>query len=103
MKNLGPVKGTPGLKVYELPTIYRMNRLQRSFLDRGMAMGIPSKEARETTITLYLDKEKFRKALDMPSEDRIYVLLVDRKGKILWRTDGVYTPDKLDTLRKALK
>jgi hypothetical protein len=68
-----------------------------------MRMGIPNKKAREVTITLYLDKQAFRKALDMPDEERIYVLLVNRKGEVLWRIEGPFKEEKGRDLKHALE
>ena len=95
---LGPARELaarkPNFRYYELPTIYEASALVRFWIDNGMRSGISDKTARETTITLSLDKEEFRPALDMPSEDDIYVFLVDKEGRVAWRTNGVYTEDK---------
>jgi hypothetical protein len=93
----------PGVRYYELPTIRRLNRLARAFIDGGMRGGIPDRLARERTITLYLDKESFRQALDMPDEEHIYVLLVDAQGQVLWRERGVFTPDKQAALESRVQ
>jgi len=87
-----------GVCYYELPTIQRLNVLARTFINEGMRAGIPDPIARERTITLYLDKNSFRKALELPSEDDIYVLLLDRRGQVLWRTEGSFAWDKGDSL-----
>jgi hypothetical protein len=97
------VKEHPSLAYYELPTIYRGNPLFRWGLNTGMRMGIPDKKAREVTITLYLDKQAFRKALDMPDEERIYVLLVNSKGEVLWRVEGPFNEEKGQDLKLALE
>jgi hypothetical protein len=68
-----------------------------------MHMGIPDKKAREVTITLYLNKPASRKALDMPDEERIYVLLVNRKGEVLWRVDEPFSEEKGRDLKLALE
>jgi hypothetical protein len=68
-----------------------------------MRLGIPDKKAREVTITLYLDKQAFRKALDMPDEERIYVLLVNRKGEVLWRVEGPFHEERERDLKHALE
>jgi hypothetical protein len=88
----------PGFIYYELPTIYDMPVLSRTFINEGMRAGIPDQTARERTITLYLNKEVFKTALDIPSEDDIYLFVVDRDGEILWRNTGEYTPEKGDDL-----
>jgi hypothetical protein len=81
-----------GIRVYELPTLNRSYRLMRGFIDGGMARGIPEKATREATITLYIDKSPFKKALAISSEDRIVTLIVARDGRVLWRGDGRFTP-----------
>jgi hypothetical protein len=68
-----------------------------------MRAGIPDQTARERTITLYLDKEGFKSALDIPNENDIYLLLVEQNGNILWRTTGEYTEDKASELFKAVQ
>ncbi|MFC1878821.1 hypothetical protein ACFLZW_02795 [Chloroflexota bacterium] len=93
----------PGLVYYELPTIYEMPAISRTFLNEGMRAGIPDQTARERTITLYLDKQEFRSALDIPTEDDIHLLLVDREGNIVWRTVGEYTEDKASKIIEVIK
>jgi hypothetical protein len=88
----------PGFIYYELPTITGMPAVSRTFINEGMRAGIPDKTARERTITLYLNKEAFKTALDIPSEEEIYLFLVDRDGNILWRVTGAYSPEKANDL-----
>ena len=92
----------PDLLVYELPVIQRMGPLRQRFIDGGMRAGIPDPVARARTITLYLDKPAFRRALDMPDEEDIYVLLVDRQGQVRWRERGAFTPQKGASLKAEL-
>jgi hypothetical protein len=93
----------PGLLYYELPTIQRLNGLARTFVNEGMRAGIPDPVARERTITLYLDKRAFRQALQLPDEESIYVLLLDRQGRVLWRAEGAFTQDKGESLASAIR
>lgn len=81
-----------GVRVYELPTLNRSYRLMRGFIDGGMTRGIPERATREATITLYIDKGPFKKALAIAAEDRIITLVVARDGRVLWRADGRFTP-----------
>lgn len=92
----------PALACYELPTIYQMNPLSQWFLNEGMRAGIPSATTRARTITLYLDKTSFRRALDIRSEDEITLMLVERSGRILWRTTGPFEPGRASDLAKTL-
>lgn len=93
----------PALHYYELPTIWTLPRLRQMMIDMGMRMGIPDRTTRETTITLYLDKAAFRDALDIPHEDTISVLLVDRAGRVLWRTMGTYNEAKGAALEASVE
>jgi hypothetical protein len=93
----------PAVRYYELPTIQRLNALARTFINEGMRAGIPGQVARERTITLYLDKKAFREALQLSGEDDIHVLLLDRQGRVLWRAEGAFTPDKGDSLASAIR
>ena len=93
----------PGFVYYELPTIYEMSALSRTFLNECMRAGIPDETARQRTITLYLDKEAFRSALDIPGENDVHLFLVDPDGNILWRTTGQYTTEKASELIALIK
>jgi hypothetical protein len=92
-----------GLRAYELPVIRSMNRLSQWMIDQGMRGGIPDLATRARTITLYIDKEGFRKQLGLPNENHIYVLLVDRGGQVLWRCQGAYRPDTAQELVETVK
>lgn len=91
------------VRYYELPTIQNYGRLQQFFIDSGMRGGIPDRGVRARTITLYLDVAPFTAALDLPTIDDIYILLVDRDGDVLWRTHGDYTEEKGEELAARLE
>jgi hypothetical protein len=93
----------PGLKYYELPTISRMNPIARWFINTGMRSGISDPKSRKKTITLYLDKGPFREALEIPVEDTIYILLVNKKGEVIWREEGPCNVDKAKKLSDFIK
>lgn len=93
----------PGVRYYELPTIQRLNVVARTFINEGMRAGIPDPVARDRTITLYLDKEPFRQALQLPDEEDIYVLLLDRQGMVLWREEGAFSQEKAASLEEAIR
>jgi len=80
----------PRLHVYELPTLPRSISFMRGFIDGGMRSGIPDPAARAATITLYLDKRAYDRALAIVSEREITVVLVKPSGAIIWRTSGRY-------------
>lgn len=80
----------PELRVYELPTLGRRYLLMRSVIDGGMRGGIPDPAVRAATITLYIDKDPFKRSLGFMREDRIQVVLVDSLGHIRWQRSGPY-------------
>jgi hypothetical protein len=92
-----------GVWYYELPVIERPNALARVFINEGMRAGIPDPVSRARTVTLYLDKRAFRMALEMPDEEHIYVLVVDRAGQVLWRERGRYSEAKVAALEELLQ
>lgn len=92
----------PDLDHYELPTIRSSYRLGRGIIDGGMRAGIPDPATRRRTITLYLDKDAFRRTLNIEQEDDITVLLLDVAGEIIWRSDGDCDETKTSSLRHAV-
>ncbi len=92
----------PDFRYYELPTIDKLNPVARWFINSGMRRGIPDRDARARTITLYLDKSSFRKVLNLPDEKQIYAVLIDRSGHVLWRAAGDFDEAKAASLEMAL-
>lgn len=92
-----------GVGVYELPTLGGGYRWLRSVIDGGMRAGIPDPVARARTITLYLDKAPFKTALAIEDENAIQILLVDRRGRILWRAEGEYDASSARELEARLQ
>lgn len=93
----------PEVVYYELPAIYELPALSRTFINEGMRAGIPDQKARERTVTLYLDLEQFMRATGIPGREQVHVLLVDRAGRISWRTSGEYDPAKGEALLGAIR
>jgi hypothetical protein len=93
----------PELRYYELPTISRMNPLMRWFINSGMRSGIKDPKSRRKTITLYLDKKPFCETLGIMGEENIFILLLDKKGTILWRGEGPCDVEKAKNLSDFIK
>jgi hypothetical protein len=87
---------------YELPTIRKMNFIFRGFIDGGMRGGIKSIDTRGRTITLYIDKTPFKETLEIATEDTIHVFLVNKQGKIFWRSEGEIDQEKAQSLRSSV-
>jgi hypothetical protein len=93
----------PGVQFYETPVIRKMNVISQAFINEGMRAGIPNQTTREKTITLYIDKKALRRALEIPNEETIWVLVLDRQGNVLWRTDGAYSQEKGEALLNTIQ
>jgi hypothetical protein len=91
------------LRVYELPTLSSSYTLMRGFIDGGMRGGIPDSAVRAATITLYISKGPFKRALVIPNDDQIQVLLVERSGRVHWRAAGVFDEATAAGLQRAVE
>jgi hypothetical protein len=85
-------KKYPELHTYELPTISTGYKLMKWIIDNGMRSGIKDTKTRDHTITLFTNTKKFREDLNLPTDETIYVMLVDSKGMVRWQTSGSMTP-----------
>lgn len=90
------------LAYYQLPTLWAYSDEQRHIIDIGMRQAIPNPRLHDRVIPLYVQKDQLREVLELPNESTIYILLIDREGEILWRADGVITPEKLESLTRLL-
>lgn len=91
-----------GLRFYEIPLIYELNALYRTWINNGMRAGIPSKASRERTITVYTERPKVMEMMNWKA-DTIYAYLIDQKGRILWRENGVATEETAKALEKKIR
>ena len=69
--------------------------------NNGMRIGIKEDDARNRTITIFTNRDKFFEILDIQG-DRIYLLLINEKGKIIWRCEGEMTKEKFNFMKKIL-
>ncbi len=90
------------LTYYELPVIEDRSSLSKWFINEGMRAGIPNPITRERTITLYLHKDEFRKALNLQDEDHIHILLMDKKNEIIHRERAALTPESAERLEAKI-
>ena len=95
------LKENPNLSFYEIPLIYEISAFKRMWVNNGMRFGIPDKIARKRTITVYTNREEFFKITKM-KEDKIYALLVNSDGKILWTKEGEVDDSKVKNLKQTI-
>ena len=89
--------------VWEVPALSRLYLPARGFIDGGMRSGIVDPEARSHTLTAYTDLKALARALDLPSLETIYLLLVDPDGTIVWRGEGPADAEQTAALENALE
>jgi hypothetical protein len=93
----------PEIHMYELPTISTGYVLMKWIIDNGMRSGIKDTKTRDHTITLFTDTKKFRQDLDLPTDETIYVMLVDSSGVVRWKTNGSMTAEGATDLGAAIE
>ena len=93
----------PDIQYYEFPTLPRRGPIYRTFLNEGMRAGIPNPATRARTVTLYLDKSNFQKALDIQNDQDMWIYLFNKSGDVVWRIAGRFTAKKGQALRDALQ
>ena len=86
--------------IIEVPTIGPFNKLGQMYLDGTMRAAIRDDFVRDRTITVYLNKEELRNALDIPNEDTIYWFMVKKgSSSILLRGEGVISESEIEDLK----
>ena len=90
------------VKYYEFPVMARMGSWKRWMIYNGMKMGIRDTKQRSRTVSFHIDKDPFKAALNIIDEDSIHLVIVKQDGSIKGAIEGVYSSDKLQSLRKIL-
>ena len=86
--------------IIEVPTIRKTNKLNEIYLDGVMRAGIRDDRIRNRTITAYLNKEEFKKDLNIPNEDTIYWFLIEKgSNNILIQGEGIITERELEIIQ----
>ena len=96
------IKENSAINFYEVPLIYELGAFSRAWVNNGMRLGVTDKVARKRTITVYTDRKKFFEVMKM-KEEKIYVLLINDKGKILLREEGDFTDKKAKNISRLIK
>jgi hypothetical protein len=96
-------KEFPELKFYEVPTFGILYKFIKNKIEKSMLTKVTEIDSQERMITLFLNKKKFRKDLDIPHEKTIFLFLIDKKGNILWSTNNGITNDKTNQLTTKVR
>ena len=87
---------------YRMPVSSRENFIFRWWDDSSMRSDETDPETWPWIVPLYVDKGSFRRDLQIGNEHQIAVLLVNKQGRVLWRSEGTLTPEKRASLTAAV-
>jgi hypothetical protein len=90
------------LDFYLLPISAPKNPVYRWWDNAAMRSDFADSSLWPRIVPLYLNETRFRSRLQIPSTSEFVVLLTDRNGNVLWRTDGKPDSQKLQALRTQL-
>ncbi len=100
---------TRGLKLLEsslpwleLPVIDDPGAVARWFIAGGMRRGIKDHALWQHVVTLYTRKADLNRALEITSEATVYVLVLDREGRVVERVSGDYSPAAAEQVLRAV-
>jgi hypothetical protein len=87
---------------YRMPVSNRENFVFRWWGNSSMRSDETDPETWHWIVPLYVNKDDFRRSLQIPNEHSIVALLTDKQGRVLWRASGGLTSDKRSSLEAAL-
>jgi hypothetical protein len=88
-------------RYYQLPVAEKENFIFRWWETSSMRSDQTDPEALHWIVPVWVDRRKFFDDLAIPNDKQVVVLLVDRQGKVLWRSSGPMTADKRTALTNA--
>ena len=84
---------------YQMPVSGSENFIFRWWDNSSMRSDDTDPETWPWIVPVYVDKNRFRHSLQIPTDRQISVLLVDKQGRVLWRSQGPMTPENRDSLK----
>lgn len=95
--------GTPKTRTWVLPISPWEDNIYKWWLNSSMRGSLPRGQSPHYTVPLYVNKSQLLKPLMISSEKQIVILLTDRKGVVLWRSQGPASDEKTAALSAFLK
>ncbi len=88
--------------VCEVVVAGRRGALERFLIEKNMRSAARSRSARARTFAVFETADFFRRSLALPSDEDVFVLLMNGSGSVFWREQGRVTQAKLRDLEKNL-
>jgi ATP10 protein len=98
---IGDYLDSPDVAYYEIPMISGAYRPVGRLIDSGMRGGVP-RNLHDRTATYYGDRGAFFDALKITDKSAAHLFVLDREGRITYRTQGFSTPAEVDEVRSAI-
>jgi hypothetical protein len=92
-----------GFKFYEIPLLAQEHVLMKPVIENWMRDKITSTHMRKKIIYHFANKNNFKKSLQIPDEQNIYLFLANKKGEVIWESSGASTVSKLDDLSRVVE
>ncbi len=90
------------LDFYALPVLYEMEYIQRFFYNNWLKLKSGDAAYKKKTITIYVDRSKFFKMMDIDDET-VYAFLINKQGEILWVRKGKFSENYLSEIQSFIK
>jgi hypothetical protein len=87
---------------YRLPVSAKENFVFRWWENSSMRSDETDPETWPWIVPLYVNRDEFRNALQIPNEREVVALLIDRQGHVLWRASGAFTEAGRASLTSAV-
>lgn len=101
-KELGAdCRSHPRLVCYQIAVLQDAPRMIRGFITGGIKRDIP-KDQRNTFLILVHDEDTWKRLAAFSDPDDAYLLLIDDRSNIHWKTHGPPTPAAIKLLREQL-
>lgn len=84
-----------GLGFYVLPTIEAHNISKRLIVNNRIRDSLMDQDQRQNTIPIFLDKESFKRAMGITSEEEVFVALIRADGNVIWSSSGIASTHKV--------
>jgi hypothetical protein len=89
-------------KVFQVPVLEGVPKLVRGFVTRSMKKSVPE-SLQSTFIPVFDHEAEWKQLTGFASPDEAYILLTGLQGRVLWRTRGPCSPDKVRTVISELE
>jgi hypothetical protein len=99
---IGDLLNNDEVSYYEIPMISGSFKPVSRFIDGGMRGGVP-KDLHDRTATFYGKRADFFESMAITDQSRAYLFVLSRDGRIVFRTDGPATTEKISATRTALE